>query len=387
MVKMHLIILLNLLASLSVLAADEESTAVSFNGQATGWGIAQWGNPVSTDFGARFVPTLQGSFNLMENTQAAFEASLNLHASIGLSGFDFQSKVYSLKPYRLWMRLSSEQWELRAGLQKINFGSAKMFRPLMWFDRMDVRDPLQLTDGVKGILAKYFYENNANLWIWGLIGNTQPKGYERWGSVRNKPEVGGRLELPTDQGEVAISTHFRSVNYGNLPNSVIPGFEATESRLGLDGKWDVGIGLWFEASTTHADLFSTGNSSLYPYQTMWNFGADYTLPLGHGLGVTAEYFGIHMGEQFLDNGINMHVLGSMFTYPLTLLDNLSAMVFWVPQNGQCMNYLNWGRTYDNWSLYLMAYANPSNVQLVNIQTSGRNLFAGKGIQLMVNYNF
>ena len=75
-----------------------------------------------------------------------------------------------IDPYRLWLRLSSSRFELRAGLQKISFGSATLIRPLMWFDRIDPRDPLQLTDGVYGLLARYYFLNNANLWIWGLYG-------------------------------------------------------------------------------------------------------------------------------------------------------------------------------------------------------------------------
>ena len=69
------------------------------------------------------------------------------------------------------MRYSSDQFELRLGLQKINFGSASMLRPLMWFDQMDPRDPLHLTDGVWGLLARYYFLNNANIWLWGLYGN------------------------------------------------------------------------------------------------------------------------------------------------------------------------------------------------------------------------
>jgi len=56
----------------------------------------------------------------------------------------------------MWIRLSTKQFELRAGLQKINFGSATLLRPLMWFDKIDPRDPLQLTDGVYALLARYY---------------------------------------------------------------------------------------------------------------------------------------------------------------------------------------------------------------------------------------
>ena len=85
---------------------------------------------------------------------------------------------------------------VRGGLQKINFGSANLLRPLMWFDQIDPRDPLQLTDGVWGILGRYYFLNNANIWVWGLIGNDQRKGWEVIPSVKNKPEFGFRVQMP-----------------------------------------------------------------------------------------------------------------------------------------------------------------------------------------------
>ena len=121
---------------------------------------------------------------------------------------------------------------------------------------------------------------------------------------------------------------------------------------------------------------------------MWNVGADYTLPLGNGLGVTLEYLRVHAGDEFLVNGNAVNLIGSMFTYPVSLLDNLSAMFFYVPGNGLNLlyNYLSWSRTYDNWSIYGIAFWNP-NVPLAISNTQGSSLFSGKGIQLMVNYNF
>ena len=74
------------------------------------------------------------------------EFSANLWAS-GIYSGDSIELDEQLSPYRMWVKFSGDQFELRAGLQKVNFGSAQMFRPLMWFDRIDPRDPLQLTDG------------------------------------------------------------------------------------------------------------------------------------------------------------------------------------------------------------------------------------------------
>ena len=72
-------------------------------------------------------------------------------------GNGIDSTDFRFKPYRLWLRYSTSHLEIRAGLQKINFGSSNILRPLMWFDKMDFRDPLMLTDGVYALLGRYYF--------------------------------------------------------------------------------------------------------------------------------------------------------------------------------------------------------------------------------------
>lgn len=35
----------------------------------------------------------------------------------------------------------------------------------MRFDQVDPRDPLKLTDGVRGLLGRYCFLNNADIWL------------------------------------------------------------------------------------------------------------------------------------------------------------------------------------------------------------------------------
>ena len=170
-----------MLFSFHFLMAQEDSTKVTFNGQVTAWGVGQFENPFGIQLGGRFVPTLLGNFNLTPKTKIDFEASLNINGTANFTGLRYDSVMGQFKPYRVWARYSTNKWEVRLGLQKINFGSAKLFRPLMWFDGVDVRDPLQLTDGVYGALGRYYFPNNANIWLWTLMGNDKPKGYETIG--------------------------------------------------------------------------------------------------------------------------------------------------------------------------------------------------------------
>ena len=365
--------------------AQKDSSEVTFNGQATSWGVMQFEKPSGSLLGLRFVPTLLGKFTLNNHSKVDFEASLNISGNIGFSDLKYDTVTGQFKPYRVWARYSGQNWEIRAGLQKINFGTAKMFRPLMWFDGMDIRDPLQLTDGVYGALARYYFQNNANIWFWTLIGNDKPKGFETMGTSTWKPEIGGRVQVPAGPGEIAISTNHRKINYLNL--SSIGDFSEkfiNESRIGLDGKWDLGIGLWFESSITFTEK---SDMNLPVYQDAWNLGADYTIPLGNGLGTTVEYFRYHAGEKFFTEGNTVNIVGSMFTYPVTILDNISAMFFYVPGPDLLMNYLSWSRTYDNWNLYAIGFWNPTDFRIMSVQSQSKNLFSGKGIQLMVNYNF
>jgi hypothetical protein len=63
---------------------------------------------------------------------------------------------------RVWIRLASPRFEARVGLQQISFGSASIFRPLMWFDGLDARDLMQFTNSVYGALARYLTAGNAS---------------------------------------------------------------------------------------------------------------------------------------------------------------------------------------------------------------------------------
>ena len=86
----------------------------------------------------------------------------------------------------------------------------------MWFDRIDPRDPLQLTDGVWALLLRYFFLNNANIWLWGLYGNDDVKGWEFLPTVKDDIEFGGRIQVPVPLGELGLSYHHRraDVNRG-----------------------------------------------------------------------------------------------------------------------------------------------------------------------------
>jgi hypothetical protein len=212
--------------------------------QFSAWLALNNDKPATPRFSLRYQPTISLAKDLGQQWKLDSELSLDMHASAAAPEWKSLDIARVIKPYRLWLRLSSSRFEARLGLQKINFGSATVLRPLMWFDRIDSRDPLQLSYGVYGLLLRYYFKDNANIWLWGLYGNQDTKGWETQATADHVPEFGGRFQAPLLSGEVGLTFHHRCFDPGNDPASALN----TEERFALDGKWDLGIGLWTEVA-------------------------------------------------------------------------------------------------------------------------------------------
>ena len=72
-------------------------------------------------------------------------------------------------------------------------------------------------------------------------------------------------------------------------------------------------------------------------------------------------------------------------YPIGLLDDLTGMMYYDWDNKNGYRFISWQRKYDNWSFYLMGFWNPDQYQLLQASTIN-NLYAGKGLQLLVVFN-
>jgi hypothetical protein len=154
-----------------------------------------------------------------------------------------------------------------------------------------------------------------------------------------------------------------------------------ENRFGLDGKWDIGIGMWFEAVLIHEQTELPG----LKYQRQWTLGADYTFNVGNGLTALTEFF---RSESPYDafgsaNGVSLSALS--LNYPIGVIDRLSGFLYFNWTNQSWYRLVTWQKTYDNWIIYLLGFWNPDSLQLYQTQT-GNNLFAGAGIQFMVVFN-
>lgn len=335
------------------------------------------------------------------SSSLTFELSFNIWGTLTVQqGAENQFRG-QLKPYRLSLKYATSRFEARLGLQKISFGSAALLRPLMWFDRIDPRDPIQLTDGVYGLLLRAYIATRTNFWAWALYGNDQPKGLEILPTKQRSPELGGRLQFPAGPGELALTVHHRRTDFnlamaGNNPSlSLIPtkpasplAFTFPETRLAADGKWDIGPGLWFEATLTnqHSAFLA------FPWQRALAIGLDYTFAAGNGFHLLTEYFQSDMATAALSGTtyapFRARFLAASASYPLTLLDQLSAIVFYDTLNRNLYSFIRWQRTYDRWSFHLMAFWNPAEFRIFASPGANQpNLFAGKGLQLLLLYNF
>jgi len=350
-------------------------------------------------WGLRYIPELSADQRI---SQTVF-----VDAALSVDGFG-QAAAYptlsdvdwtsNLKLYRFWARLALPRLDIRLGLQKINFGSAAMLRPLMWFDRMDPRDPLQLTDGAYGLLVRYYFLNNANLWLWGLLGNNETKGWEFAPSVDSAPEFGGRVQIPTPRGEAALSFHRRwmdvekgmdhllgmagiSQEAAGLIHLIPMQDKVNETRIGFDGKWDVAIGVWIEAALTHHDL----GPIPYRYQRAVTIGSDYTIGLGNGIHVMAEHLRFDLAKEAFGQGEGLTLTAAFLNYPLGLLDQATVMLYRDWDQSQWYRFIQWQRRYDRWSFYLMGFWNPDQFAIIPAQQESA-LFTGKGFQLMIVLN-
>lgn len=346
----------------------------NFDGQFSG--VANC-SPESDAFGllnVRYLPELNYDWLLNENHSWYFEASANGYASIFFFA-DSSMLDGDISPYRIFTRFSGKRYEARLGLQKIDFGSAIILRPLQWFNEIDPRDPLAITDGVNAFLGRYYFKNNANIWLWALYGNEDPRGFDLTRSYGKQPEFGGRFQYPVPKGELAFSYHHRTADATNLYKR--PELEQIpENRIGLDGKWDVGIGLWFEAAYIKKEK-ELGE------QFLGTVGLDYTFPVGSGLMVVAE----HMYVEYALDGLGLNERANTsavnISYPIGFFDNLSFFSTYSWETEALSFFLNYQHDFPSVTTYLMVYYTPSTtLNFGNEDSDFVSNFIGPGLRLM-----
>ncbi|MFH1850852.1 MAG: hypothetical protein ABIA75_00755, partial [Candidatus Neomarinimicrobiota bacterium] len=193
----------------------------------------------------------------------------------------------------------------------------------------------QYTAGVSGLRLRYDCASNAGIWLWGVYDKFEFD--QLIDDVEQHPQYGGRLVIPLGPGELAFA-------YNQSSEQVF------KKNFGIDGTWDIGVGLWFEMGLTNTESFDD-----YDWLSQLTLGTDYTFGIGNGITVTGEYFLVDYSEVILGNDDQTGMFGVMGTYPVSIMDNLSLISIYYPDGDLFYNYYSWQRTWDNWLIQVGAY--------------------------------
>ena len=329
-------------------------------------------------WGGRYLPKF--NFESAQDSLQSWSIQIAANAS-AFKSLNSETQINTdLAPYRAWIRYLNKEWEFRLGLQKIDFGAASLLRPLQWFNQIDPRDPLALTNGVYGLLVRYYFKNNANLWLWSLYGNQKPRGFDLFDSSKTKTEWGGRFQFLVPKGEWGFTYHYRTADFRE--NAIIDYFgESPEHRLGLDAKWDLGIGLWTESTY----IKRSQPIGLFKHQFLSTLGADYTFGIGNGLNLIAEHLISSLGGQHAFENQASHVSAVNANYPLGLFNSISFLVYHQWSTNQNSLVLNYQEQFNKISAYLIAYYNSNQFEAAQ-QNEILYTFSGPGLQLLLIYN-
>jgi len=329
-----------------ILLINTFSVAAEIKGTASLQSFIDLEDPGSSCIRLRYVPEYYG-FVLPD-----LDTQISLEMDASGSSFEEFAEDFETDFYRLWIRYAEVNWEIRGGLQKINFGAARVLRSLNWFESADARDPLKAAGGVKGVLGRCYFRNNANIWLWGLWGNKKRKGLEIFRTEKDSVEGGGRFQYPVPYGEAAFSYHCRLLSEGNIYSG--PG---RENRFGLDCNFDIGPGLWFETTFSGVD---------FPGFNVWNkyftIGADYTFPMGSGILVTSEYFISAAGEEPADFENTSSIFSLSGDKSISMIDRLNVYALYYPDFEKFTAYFLITRTYDNFKFDLGVSAGEAPVK-------------------------
>ena len=362
--------------------AAADAPSVGLRGELSAWvqGVEhRWDE---SEAGILYIPELSVERPLTQTTAIDADLALKARAHAPMNDLDIAEETADLGLYRFWGRYTTAQSELRLGLQRISFGPAMLIRPLMWFDRLDPRDPLQLTEGVYGLMGRYTFLNGANVWGWGLYGNDDPKGWEILPTEEHEPELGGRVQGPLLAGELGLSAHHRRVEAAPLP-SVDMASASTfgEQRLGLDGRWDVEVGLWFEGAVIHQDV----DESAAAYRHLLTVGGDYTFALGNGVHMLGEHFMAGSSDELLEDGDRYSITVLAADYPVGLTDSAAVFVHYAWDDDSWYRFARWQHDFAHWTLHTIGFWNDEDLR-VDPPTGNDAEFAGTGLQLLAVWN-
>ena len=281
--------------------------------------------------------------------------------------------VFSNKPYRQWLRYSSDQIEARLGLQKIAFGPAMVLRSLAWFDTIDPKDPTGQTDAVEAFRLRLFPTSSLALWLWSINNDQDTLSY------------GGRAELSASIGEWGLTYYQDPTKLGQSVGQFPIFISGPHQRAAIDYRYDGYFGFWFEGVGIFADRKQDVELNRF---TLFTLGADYTIPVGPGLLIMAETMRINSSSTAKESSTEQTYTALMASLPINMLHQLMfiAQIDW--DNSHMYNYLRWGITYDHFSLNFILSISPKrgDYEIAKEDLPKTVAGFGTGLQFMLIYN-
>jgi hypothetical protein len=281
-----------------------------------------------------------------------FRGDLNITQADNETFDEADSKVSGKSElYRGWLRWSRQKYEVRLGLQKLNFGTAFLLRNEQWFDSVDPRDAMGFTKGVWSALFRYYTANNGTIWLWSILGEEDLKGIEYLPSMKYAPEFGGRIQMPVFGSDQAVSYHFRQLDEDNLLGS------DNEQRIALDGRWDTFVGFWYESTLC---IFSNEEQIYNKFLTV---GTDYTFNIGTGVHVLVE----HLYQAVSENDVLSSVdeknnTALQMDFSLGIYDSVQAIVVYDWDTYKSDSFWAVTHTTDHFAL-ILSYSESTSLQM------------------------
>lgn len=357
-------------------AAEPNYPDFSMQIDLVGQGLAA--DPEQAFITARILPNIRyqterGEWQLDSQLTGNFSGSWLEPKPLGGKNYQHLEKLH-----RLWVSANYDTSQITVGLQKINFGSARILRSLQWFDELDSQDPTQFTRGIKAALIKHYFADDSNIWAWFSSKNTEPLGTLPLRGSSDEPEFGGRFQQPIPSGELAISVHHRLLDDD-------AGLPTEETKLGLDGFFDVLAGLWFETSWSHFHDTSDLINNLF-FTTV---GGDYTFDIGDGLHALAEVQLVTIDSKVPNTEANHLTAVVVSTYTLSIIEQITALWTRGLTNETTHVNLSYQQTRDSvlWRVgYFYQFFDPAASALTRRSDVAQKA-NGHGVQLFGQINF
>jgi len=267
-----------------------------------------------------YIPTLSAFYELSQDRMVDLEWAYRF----GRSYIGNSLEKHFEKPYRGWLRYSTQRIEARLGLQKVSFGPARVLRPLAWFDTIDPEDPIAQTEGVEAFRLQFFPSNSLALWTWIIK------------EVSDTLSFGSRGELSTSLGEWGFTLHQDT--------------DVSNTQVGIDFRYDGIIGFWNESVMIKSDNLEID---------MITVGADYTLPIANGVLIMTESMFISSNQNTTTS--NQTFTAFMASLPVGMFHNVMLISSLDWDGHHTYNYLHWSTTFDSFSINYMVSINPQAV--------------------------